>query len=96
MNEYRKQLKTGHIQKAYKGLIEYIMEMKLYLKNKYPEYLVSGSIYYGCMDMTYFSFFPESLKRLKLKTGIVFIFETFGFEVWLFGYNKEVKKNSGN
>jgi hypothetical protein len=67
------------------------MELKSYLKNKYPDYLVSGSIYTGYMDMTYFSFFPESIKRLKLKTGIVFLHEAFRFETWLFGYNKKVQ-----
>ena len=44
------------------------------------------------MDMTYFSFFPESLKQRKLKTGIVFNYEAFRFEVWLFGYNKKIQK----
>ena len=39
------------------------MELRTQLKNKYPDYFVSGSIYYGYMDMTYFSFFPESLKH---------------------------------
>ena len=91
INEYRKQLKKGHIQKAYKGLMEYIMSLRTYLKNKYPDYLVSGSIYTGYMDMTYFSFFSEPLKRRKLKTGIVFIYEAFRFEAWLFGYNKKVQ-----
>jgi hypothetical protein len=91
MDEYKKQLDRGHIQKAYKGLIEYIMELKSYLKNKYPDYMVSGSIYTGYMDMTYFAFFPESLKQLKLKTGIVFLHEAFRFEAWLFAYNKEVQ-----
>jgi hypothetical protein len=94
--EYRKQLEKGYIQKAYKGLMEYIMELRLYLKNKYPDYLVSGSIYHGYMDMTYFSFFPESLKRRKLKSGIVFIYDTFRFEVWLFGYNKNVQNKYWN
>lgn len=71
--------------------MEYMMDLKAHFKNKYPDYFVSGSIYYGYMDMTYFSFFPESLKRRKLKTGIVFIHEKFRFEVWLFGYNKQVQ-----
>jgi hypothetical protein len=43
------------------------------------------------MDMTYFSFFPQSLKRRKLKIAIVFIHDTFRFEVWLAGYNKNVQ-----
>ncbi len=91
MNEYRKQMEKGDIREAYKGLMEYIMELKLYLKNKYHDYFVSGSIYYGYMDMTYFSFIPESLKLRKLKVAIVFCHDTFRFEVWLAGYNKQVQ-----
>ncbi len=91
MNEYRKQMEKGDIKKAYKGLMEYIMELRLYFKNKYPDYFVSGSIYHGYMDMSYFSFFPESLKIRKLKVAIVFIHDTFRFEVWLVGYNKRVQ-----
>jgi hypothetical protein len=43
------------------------------------------------MDMTYFSFFPKSLKRRKLKVAVVFLHEAFRFEVWLAGYNKRVQ-----
>ncbi|HET9914881.1 MAG TPA: hypothetical protein VFQ13_23530 [Anaerolineales bacterium] len=91
VSEYRKQLKKGVIQKAYKGLMEYIMTLRTHFKNKYPDYLVSGSIYYGYMDMTYFAFSPKSLKDRSLKIAIVFIYDTFRFEVWLGGYNKQVQ-----
>ncbi|MBN2591163.1 MAG: hypothetical protein JXA96_14955 [Sedimentisphaerales bacterium] len=91
MIEYKKQMAKGAIPKAYKGLMEYIMSLRTYFKNKYPDYSVSGNIYYGYMDMTYFSFFPDSLKKRKLKAGIVFLHETFKFEVWLFGYNKQIQ-----
>ena len=91
MNEYRKQMEKGAIKEAYRGLMEYIMDLRLHFKNKYPDYFVSGSIYYGYMDMTYFSFIPESLKRRKLKIAIVFIHDTCRFEVWLGGYNKHVQ-----
>ena len=60
MIEFRKQLQKGTITNAYRGLIEYIMSLKAYLKNKYPDYFVSGSIYQGYMDMTYFAFTPIS------------------------------------
>ena len=73
MNEYKKQLEKGAIQEAYKGLMEYIMDLRTHFQKKYPDHFVSGSLYYGYMDMTYFSFFPESLKLRKLKIGIVFI-----------------------
>jgi hypothetical protein len=91
MDEYRKQLEKGVIQRAYRGLMDYLMDLRSYFKNKYPDYLVSGSLYLGYMDMTYFSFFPESLKRRGLKVGIVFVHDTFRFEVWLFGYNKGIQ-----
>ena len=38
INEYKKQLKKGAIQVAYKGLLEYIIGLKTHLKNKYPDY----------------------------------------------------------
>jgi len=91
MTEYKKQLEKGTIQTAYKGLMEYIRGLKTYLQNKYPDHYVSG-IYYGYMDMTYFSFIPKSLNNEKLKIAIVFLHETFQFEVWLAGVNKQVQQ----
>lgn len=91
MAEYKNQLKLGTIQRAYKGLMAYIMDLRTYLKNKYPDYFVSGSLYYGYMDMTYFSFYPASLKHRNLKIAIIFVHETFRFEAWLVGYNKQVQ-----
>jgi hypothetical protein len=89
--EYRRQLQKGLIQQAYRGLMEYIMGLRAYFQNKYPDYFVSGSIYYGYMDMTYFSFFPQSFKDRKLKIAVVFVYDAFRFEVWLAGYNKQVQ-----
>jgi hypothetical protein len=43
------------------------------------------------MDMTYFSFTSRTLKERKLKAAIVFIHDTFRFEVWLAGVNKSVQ-----
>lgn len=91
ISEYKKQLETGIIQKAYRGLMGYITDLKTHLKNKYPEYFVSGGIYYGYMDMTYFSVIPESFKQRNLKIAIVFIHEKCRFEVWLAGFNKQVQ-----
>ncbi len=92
IDEYRKQLEKGAIKKAYKGLMEYIMDLRSYLQNKYPDYFVSGSLYYGYMDMTYFSFFPKSVKDRNLKIAIVFLHEAFRFEAWLAGVNKQVQQ----
>jgi len=91
MNEYKKQLKRGYIQDAYQGLMEFFRDLRSHFKNKYPDSSVSGSIYYGYMDMTYFSLFPESLKSRKLKIALVFIHDKFRFEVWLSGSNRNVQ-----
>jgi hypothetical protein len=92
MEEYKKQMKKGCIPAAYKGLMEYIMSLRTHFKNKYPEYFVSGDVYHGYMDMTYFSFIPQSLKSKKLRVAIVFIHDKMRFEVWLGGYNKQIQK----
>ena len=90
MVEFRKQLEKGSIQKAYQGLMEYVMSLKNHFSNKYPDYSVAGNLYYGYMDMTYFSILPKSLKDRNLKIAIVFLYGTFRFEIWLSGKNKQV------
>ncbi len=92
MNELRVQLGKGLIQKAYQGLMDYIRDLRNYLKKKYPDYTVPGNIYYGYMDMTYFSVIPEFLKLQKLRIAIVFDYETFRFEVWLSGFNRDIQE----
>jgi hypothetical protein len=91
MNEYRKQLEKGNIQKAYKGLMDYILGLKAHFERRYPNY-APGNLYFGYMDMTYFSLFPETLKHRKLKIAVVFLHEQFRFEVWLSAFNKQVQK----
>jgi hypothetical protein len=92
MSEYKKQLEKGEIQIAYKGLMDYIMGLKAYLKKHYPDYYLPGGIYYGYMDMTYFSVNPRSLIQRNLKIAIVFIHQAFRFEAWLAGANKQVQQ----
>jgi hypothetical protein len=92
LNEYKKQLEKGYIQKAYQGLMEYIRDLKAYLIKQHPDYYSPGSLYYGYLEMTYFSFFPESFKRRNLKAAIVFNHHQFRFEVWLAGYNKQIQQ----
>ena len=91
INEYRKQLEKGAIQEAYRGLMEYMMGLRTYFMKTYPHYAVSGSIYYGYMDMTYFSVIPKSMKDRKLKIAVVFLHEAFRFEAWLSGVNRQVQ-----
>lgn len=88
IREYRTQLKKGQIQKAYKGLMQYYKDLRSHFQLQYPDYSVPTNIYFGNMDITFFSFSPPSLKSRSLKILIVFLHNTFQFELWLAGNNK--------
>jgi hypothetical protein len=94
--EYKKQLDKGDIQIAYRGLMEYMMGLKNFFKNKYPDFSVPSSLYQGYMDMTYFALFPEDFKKRKLKIAIVLIHDKMKFEIWLSGINKQIQTEYWN
>ena len=87
---FKKQLEKGDIQVAYKGILEYVSSLKNHFQKKYPEFQVPSNIYFGYLDMTYFSILTDSLKEKKLKIALVLNYEPFRFEVWLSGVNKKV------
>jgi hypothetical protein len=96
IKEYKKQIDIGDIKIAYTGLMNYMMNLRNHFATKYPGYQVSGNIYYGYMDMTYFSFTPESLKNKKLKIALVLLHESIKFEAWLSGANKQIQSKYWN
>lgn len=91
MQEYHRQLEKGVIQQAYRGLMQYMLELRSHFEKKFPAYEVPGNLYSGYMDMTYFAVIPGFLKDRKLKTAVVFLHGAFRFEVWLSGYNRQVQ-----
>jgi hypothetical protein len=91
MNDFRRQLKAGSIQKAYRALLGSIGNLRTHFKNSHPAYSVSG-LYQGYMDMTYFAIVPLSLKQHGLKVAIVFNYQAFRFEAWLAGINRQVQQ----
>ena len=91
MQAYRQQMEQGIIPQAYQGLMGYLASFRTHMINQYPEYHVS-SIYYGYMDMTYFSFTPQIIKKQHLKIPIVFLHEAFRFEIWLAAVNKRIQQ----
>jgi len=91
MNDFRTQLKKGGIIKAYQGFMDYFRGLRNHFSSAFPQYSVPGNIYYGYLDMTYFAIMPEFLKQRKLKIAIVFVYETYRFEVWLSGMNRKVQ-----
>lgn len=90
IQEYTQQLEKELIQKAYKGIMAFMSELRTNLTNKYPDYTTS-TLYVGYMDMTYFGFTPPVLNAKKLKLAIVFVHETCRFELWLAGKNRQIQ-----
>ena len=91
MDELRRQLRSGSIQKAYGALLRYMMDLRAHFKDRYPKYSVSG-LYQGYLDMTYFAVVPPSFKRRSLKIAIVFNYGAFRFEAWLAATNRQVQR----
>ena len=92
VQEYKKMLKYSDIKTAYHGIMKFMMDLRNHFENKYPDFNVSGSMYTGFMDFTYFTLSPESFKHKKLRIVIIFIHEKLRFEVWLTGYNKKIQE----
>ncbi len=90
IQEYKIQLDKGYIQKAYKGIMAFMSDLRAYLDRNSPDYS-TGAIYSGYMDMTYFAFTPPALKEKQLKIAIVFLHEDCRFEVWLAGSNRKIQ-----
>ncbi|MBU5484385.1 hypothetical protein KQI86_08600 [Clostridium sp. MSJ-11] len=90
LSEYVKLLQETNLQKAYKGLIEYISELRKHFKENFSEYEVSGSLYQGYLDLTFFTLTTKEMKLKELKFAIVFIHDKMQFEVWLSGKNRAV------
>ncbi|MDR1502188.1 MAG: hypothetical protein LBT43_07020 [Prevotella sp.] len=93
---YKEQLQKGDIQKAYAGLLRYMMSLKAHFSNKLSDSFSFGNISAGYMDYTYFPFFNDELREKKLRFGIVLNHEEVRFELWLMGQNAEVQKNYWN
>nr|WP_320024135.1 hypothetical protein [uncultured Acetobacterium sp.] len=91
IEEYTNQLQLGEIQIAYRGILEFMGQLRAAFIKKYPHYDVSN-IYQGYLDMSYFSLSTKPLKDKGLKIAIVYLHEKGSFEVWLSARNRDIAK----
>lgn len=89
--EFRRQLRSGSVQRAYTALLAYMLGLRTHFKASHPDTGVSG-LYQGYLDMTYFALFPPPLKPRDLKIAIVFNYAAFRFEAWLAASNRQVQR----
>lgn len=90
IEHYNQQLKLGHIQKAYRGIMEMMSQLKIAWDNQYPE-TPSGSLYAGYMDMTFISVKPTVLSDMDVRVSIVYLHESHTFEAWLVARNRKIQ-----
>ena len=91
IHDYTYSLQQGELQTAYKGILEFIGNLRADFSRKCTDY-DTGGIYQGYMDMSYFSISTKALKDNGLKIAIVYLHEKGGFEVWLSARNRETSK----
>ena len=89
---YKEQLRKGEIQKAYAGLVQYVMKLKTVYSKKFAQKYRFGNILRGYMDYTYFYFLNDYLKSKKLKFGLVLNHKEMRFEIWLLGQTIDIQK----
>jgi hypothetical protein len=90
IKHYNHQLNLGHIQKAYRGIMEMMSQLKITWDNQYPE-IPSGALYAGYMDMTFISVKPAVLSDVDLRVSIVYLHESHTFELWLVARNRKIQ-----
>ncbi len=92
---YKQLFFEGKVQSAYRGIMQFMMQLQARLKAEYPEFEMSG-LYQGYMDMTYFSYTSKALSDMGLKIAIVFLHESFTFQVWLSARNRKLQEKFNN
>ncbi|PKM90541.1 MAG: hypothetical protein CVU85_00555 [Firmicutes bacterium HGW-Firmicutes-10] len=95
IKKYNESLIEGHIQKAYRGIIDTISQLKTTWDSRYPT-TPSGSLYAGFMDMTFISVKPSVLSDMDLRVSIVYMHESHTFEVWLVARNRKIQSTVHN
>lgn len=87
---YTHQLSLGEIQKAYRGIMTFMSDLKTVFEKRHPD-MLSSALYFGYMDMTYFAMTPQNLRDQKLKIAIVYLHAEARFEFWLAGSNRKIQ-----
>jgi hypothetical protein len=89
--QYRKLMLQGDLRIAYQSLMQFMSSLRTHFEKQHPDLDVSSAIYPGVMDMTFFTFVDDFLKKRKLKITVVFLHEKCRLEVWLSGANRTVQ-----
>jgi hypothetical protein len=93
ISAYKVQLEQGDMQKTYRFLLQYVMQLKAKCETHIEGDFSFGNISPGYMDYTYFPFYDTYLRERKLRVGVVLNHRDMRFELWLMGQNAAVQKD---
>ena len=87
---YSDLVRQGDLQAAYRGIMDFMSQLRTAFAARDSALEVGGSIYQGYMDMTYFSLNTEMLKEKGLKIAVVYLHDKNAFEAWLSARNRTI------
>lgn len=86
--EYGRLLRDTDLQRALKGLMEFMMLLRTELRKQYTDLDVSENFYQGYLDISFFTISSKELKEKGLKIAVVYRHDQVQFEGWLSGRNR--------
>lgn len=88
---YQRELQEKKIAKAYHFLLHFMMKIKADFALHHKREFNVGAISPGYLDFSYFPFFDASLRKNKLRYGLVLNHVEMRIELWLMGQNAQVQ-----
>lgn len=91
LRDYQHLLQTTNLQKCSREFHSLFRSVRNELEKAMPDYQFQKDITEKCLEYSYFQFTNPVLKDKGLKIVVLFVHQSFQFEVLLSGYNREVQ-----
>lgn len=89
---YQKIITESETPQVYLYLMRFMAQLRADFSRHFEGQFSVGNISPGYMDYTYFPFFDTSLRKNKLRFGIVLNHKKMQFELWLMGQNAAIQE----
>ena len=90
IDSYTGLVQQGDVRAAYKGIMEFMGQLRAAFTATDSDITVGGSLYQGYLDMTYFSLNTNLLRERGLKVAVVYLHDKKAFEAWLSARNRTI------
>ena len=90
IDAYTDLVRQGEVQTAYRGIMDFMGQLRAAFTGCKPDITVGGGLYQGYLDMTYFSLNTNLLRERGLKIAVVYLHDRKAFEAWLSARNRTI------